>query len=368
MANEIQSLTITSKQAMASMEYCIKAQRPVFLWGAPGIGKSDVVKQIVKHHNGKLFDLRLSQIEQTDLRGMPYFNSVTNKMEWAPPIDLPSEEEAAKYPMCVLFLDEMNSAAPSIQASAYQLILDRRIGTYSLPDNVFVIAAGNRESDRGVTYRIPKPLANRLIHMEMRVDFDSWNDWAIENNQHPDVVGFLNYSKSSLHTFDPKSPENAFATPRTWEYVSDLIQDEPPEELSNILISGTIGEGLALKFMAHRKVSSKLPKAIDVLTGKVKELAIKDVSAQYSMITNLLYELKEQHTKVEGKKGGIDSWHEMSDVFLGFIMDNMGVELQVMAMRQGFQTMKLPFSNTKMTNFKRFFDSAGKIVQKSMGI
>ena len=368
MADMSQNRTMTSKQIVTALEYCIKAKRPVFVHGSPGVGKSDVVAQVAQKHGGRLYDLRLSQIEQTDLRGMPYFNKETNKMEWAPPIDLPSNEDAAQYPMCILFLDEMNSAAPSVQALAYQLVLDRKVGTYTLPDNVYVIAAGNKDSDRGVTYRIPKPLANRLVHFEMRVDFDSWNEWAIDNSIHADVIGFLNHSKSSLYDFDPKSPDHAFATPRTWEFVSELLKDEPDEETAMNIIAGTIGEGLALKFMAHRKVAGKLPKAIDVLTGKVKELQIKDVSAQYSMVTSLLYELKEQQAKIKESEKNMDKWHEMSDVMLGFIMDNVGVEMQVMAMRSGIQIMKLPFSNTKMTNFKRFFDGAGRLILKSVNI
>lgn len=368
MAEITQNRTVTAKQLKSALQYCLKANRPAMIHGSPGIGKSDVIAGMCREHGGKLYDLRLSQIEQTDLRGMPFYNHETSTMDWAAPVDLPTAEDAAKYPVVFLFLDEINSAAPSIQAAAYQLVLNRKIGTYELPSNVFVVAAGNKESDRGVTYRIPKPLANRLVHFEMRVDFDSWNEWAIENGISADVVGFLNHSKSSLNDFDPKSPEHAFATPRTWEYVSDLIKDEPDEETAMDIIAGTIGEGLALKFMAHRKIASKLPNPYDVITGKVTELKVKDVSAQYSMVTNLLYELRDQKEKLEKEKGGMDKWHEMSDNMLGFILDNLGTEMQVMGMRSGIQQLKLPFSNTKMKNFKRFFEGAGKLVMKSVSL
>ena len=114
-------------------------------------------------------------------------------MAWAPPAELPTEEFAAQFDNIVLFLDEMNSAAPAVQAAAYQLILNRRVGQYKLPDNVLIVAAGNREADKGVTYRMPAPLANRFVHLELAVDFDDWFQWAVENDIHQDVVGYLNF-------------------------------------------------------------------------------------------------------------------------------------------------------------------------------
>ena len=144
------------------------AKQPVFLWGAPGIGKSEVIDQITESlGNSLMIDMRLALMEPTDLRGYPFRNPETNQMEWAPPADLPSQELADQYDFIVLFLDELNSAPPSVQAAAYQLVLNGRIGQYKLPDNVRIVAAGNRETDRGVTYRMPAPLANRFRHLNM---------------------------------------------------------------------------------------------------------------------------------------------------------------------------------------------------------
>jgi MoxR-like ATPase len=148
-------------------------------------------------------------MEPTDIRGIPFYNKEIGKMDWAEPVDLPTEEFAKDYPIVVLFLDEMNSAAPSVQAAAYQLILNRRIGKYKLPENVVLVAAGNRESDKGVTYRMPTPLANRFIHQEMKVDFTSYQEWAVNHNIHKDVVGYLSFAKQDLYDFDPKSASRA---------------------------------------------------------------------------------------------------------------------------------------------------------------
>ena len=172
----------------------------------------------------------------------------------------------------------MNSAAPSVQAAGYQLILNRRIGQYVLPDNVVMIAAGNRETDKGVTYRMPKPLENRFVHFELAVNFDDWFQWSVVNNIHTDVVGYLTFAKKDLYDFDAKSASRSFATPRSWSFVSELIEEDMDEATATDLIAGTVGEGLAVKFQAHRKIAGKLPNPTDVLAGKVKTLDVKEVS------------------------------------------------------------------------------------------
>jgi MoxR-like ATPase len=177
MAIVTENRTVTTTEARRSLLRCFAKQRPVFLWGPPGIGKSDLVSGIAKELGAVMIDLRLSQMDPTDIRGIPFYNKEINKMDWAAPIELPDEEFASKYPLVVLFLDELNAAPPAVQAAAYQLILNRAVGKYRLPDNVVMVAAGNRESDKGVTFRMPSPLANRFVHLEVRADFPSWEHW-----------------------------------------------------------------------------------------------------------------------------------------------------------------------------------------------
>jgi hypothetical protein len=271
---------------------------------------------------------------------------------------LPDAETASQYPVVVLFLDEMNSAAPSVQSAAYQLILNRRIGKYFLPDNVVMVAAGNRESDKGVTYRMPTPLANRFIHQEMKVDFASWQEWAVQNRIHKDVVGYLSFAKQDLYDFDSKSSSRSFATPRSWTFVSQLLDDDGDNDTLTNLIAGTIGEGLAVKFMAHRKVASRMPNPADILAGKVKDLQVKEVSAMYSLVISMCYELKSAvENKVEDKK-----FHEMADNFLGYMMKNFETELTVMGARIALTTYDLPFLPTKLKNFDEFHSRFGKYI------
>ena len=358
--------TMTPNAAKKALRYCIKKKRPAFLWGPPGIGKSDIVEAMCNDMGGYLIDLRLSQCDQTDLRGVPYYNKDSNKMEWAHPVDLPTEELSEKYPIVFLFLDELNSAAPSVQGAAYQLILNRRVGTYTLPDNVVLIAAGNREGDRGVAYKMPTPLANRFVHFELRVDYDSWEQWAIENRIHADIVGYMNSNKGDLCDFDPKSNSKSFATPRTWTFASELLDDECDDVTMSDLMIGTIGEGLALKFLAHRRIANKLPKALDVLTGKVTKLDVekKEISIAYSLVASCNYELKDAFEKGT-KAGDLNEFHKMADIYLKFLLDNMLKEVQVMAIRTAMNVLHLPFQPAKLTNFKAFFDSVGKLVVKA---
>jgi hypothetical protein len=357
--------TVTPEEARSRILRSFKHKRPMFLWGPPGVGKSEVVADITRELGGHMIDLRLSQMEPTDLRGIPFYNKDKGLMDWAPPIDLPNTELAAQYPIVVLLLDEMNSAAPAVQAAAYQLILNRRIGKYHLPDNVVMVAAGNRDSDKGVTYRMPSPLANRFVHLEVRPDFESWQTWAVKNKIHADVVGYLSFAKSDMFDFDPRSNSRSFATPRSWTFASDFCKDTdmPASELTD-LVAGCVGEGIAHKFMAHRKVAGSLPKPEDILAGKVKELKTKEVSAMYSLTTSMCYELQDFHTKNKDK---IAEFHKMADNFLRFMMDNFTTEVTVMGARVALTTYNLPMVPGKMPSFDEFHQRYGKYVLAAAG-
>ena len=354
------NLTVTSVQARKAILKAFKAKRPVFLWGPPGIGKSEVVEDITKELGGLMIDLRMAQMEPTDLRGIPFYNKDSGRMEWAPPIDLPDQALADQYPIIVLFLDEMNSAPPAVQAAGYQLTLNGRVGKYVLPDNVVIVAAGNRESDKGVTYRMPMPLANRFLHIEMRADFNSWQTWAVNSGIHTDVVGYLSFAKQDLYDFDNKSSSRAFATPRSWTFVSQLLDDEEDTDTDTMfnLVAGAVGEGLAVKFMAHRKISSKMPNPSDILSGKVKELNVKEISAMYSLTTSMCYELRDAiENKVDSKK-----FHEMASNFFTYMMANFETELVVMGAKIALKTFKLPIEPSQLKNFDDFHKKYGKYI------
>ncbi|MDD5201625.1 MAG: MoxR family ATPase [Sulfurimonas sp.] len=226
---------------------------PTFLWGAPGIGKSSIVKQIAIEKEMGFIDLRLSLMDPTDLKGIPFYDKESHTALWAPPAFLPSSGEG------ILFLDELNAAPPSVQASAYQLILDRKVGEYNLPDGWAIVAAGNREGDRGVTYRMPAPLANRFVHFEMEVDVEDWRLWAYKKALDTRIISYISYKSEHLFTFDAKSETKSFATPRSWEYVDSIFKSEIPANLLLNAISGAVGKEVAVGFLSFAKVMERLP-------------------------------------------------------------------------------------------------------------
>lgn len=387
------------KDVRALLTRCMKVGRPAMIWGPPGIGKSELIAEIGAETGRPVIDMRLLLLEPTDIKGIPYFHPETRTMKWAQPSDLPmvikerdikaakGDVEAAKvskdevaieiaqeklemlleaqsFSKAILFLDEMNAAPPSVQAAAYQLVLNRRVGEYHLPDGVSMVCAGNRESDKGVTFRMPSPLANRLVHMEMGANFEDWQKWAIGNRVHADVVGFLSHHKQKLFNFDPKDPSKAFATPRSWVFVSQLISDELPESMNTALVAGTVGEGLAVEFSAHRKVAARMPKSEDVLMGKEKVLNVKDLSAMYSLTISMCYTLQEWVARAKAKEDGfgMDNWHECVDHFFTFMMDNFQTEMIVLGAKTALRDYALPINHRQLKTFKTFHDKFGKYI------
>jgi hypothetical protein len=250
------------------------AQRlPLFIWGSPGIGKSSIIKEIAKESRLEFIDLRLSLLDPTDLKGIPFFDTSTKEGLWAKPSFLPKEDDKSKG---ILFLDEINTAPPAVQASAYQLILDRRVGEYILPDGWSIVAAGNRESDRGVVYKMPPPLANRFVHFEMEVDFSDWKRWAYRVGIESSIIAFLEYDKSRLFTFDPKEMQKSFSTPRSWEFVDTIVRGSIPSDLILETISGAVGRDSAVGYISFKNIIDKLPNLHSILDGTITELESYD--------------------------------------------------------------------------------------------
>ncbi|WP_108063776.1 AAA family ATPase [Poseidonibacter lekithochrous] len=277
------------KQSLISL---IDSKIPTFVWGNPGVGKSSLIRQIAESKDMKFIDLRLSLLDPTDLRGIPFFEADTKKAVWAKPEFLP---DTSSDDYGILFLDEINSAPPTIQAAAYQLILDRKIGEYTLPKNYAIIAAGNYESDRGVTYRMPTPLANRFIHLDFDLDFDEWKSWAYDTNIDSKIISFLAYKPQNLFTFDAKSKEKSFATPRSWSFVNDVLKSSLDISLLEEVISGAIGKDSAIEFINYCKVMKDLPNIEEIINGTLKVIP-ENNSVLYALCTGLTYALKKSES------------------------------------------------------------------------
>ena len=251
---------MTPGQIIAALHTLLSVRQPVFLWGAPGVGKSQVVASVARERGMALCDIRAVLLDPVDLRGLPRI-SPEGTAVWCPPGFLPPENDSGEG---IVFLDELNAAPPLVQSACYQLILDRRIGEYRLPDGWAVVAAGNRERDKAVTHRMPTALANRMVHLEFETSLDDWLAWALGANVSPEVVAFLRFRPKLLHDFDPSSADRAFASPRSWEFVSRIVRARPDPDVEYEMYQGAVGSGAAAEFMGFLQVWRDLP-AVDAI-------------------------------------------------------------------------------------------------------
>jgi hypothetical protein len=257
---------------------------PVMLWGPPGVGKSQIVQQIAISHGADVIDVRLSQMEPSDLRGIPM--RVDDFVEWAIPAMLPNEERHGNQG--ILFLDEVTSAPPSVSAAAYQLILDRRLGEYKVPSGWAIFAAGNRQGDRGVTYTMPSPLANRFSHFDVDINLDDWVSWAFANGIDERLIAFLRFRPEKLFEFDPAHNPVAFPTPRSWEFANNAMQkfEQQPELLTETL-QACLGPATGIELRAYIDNLTNMPDLDEIIEGK--SVAVPDeVDLQYAVATALV--------------------------------------------------------------------------------
>jgi len=447
-------MCLTPSQVATAIKAMIPTNRAIFIWGPPGVAKSAVAMQVATSLGIAFVDLRLSQIDPTDLRGIPYpvtEHGITG-IRWSPPMTLPRDLDitqtreiafavdtvtisfaqinpvgsngihyvrAPKFVVksltpgaiakiisysqthveaglfaigedgqpsetavtgairinvtgeahAIIGLEEFNSAPHSVQAAAYQLVFDRRLGEYVVPKACYLMAMGNRETDRGIVYKMATPIMNRFVHIEMLAGiaaFEDWQVWALTQRVHPEVVGYLSAFKASLFAFDVGTAARGFPTPRTWEFVSDILTHNEflPEAVLLGLITGCVGDAEGAKFMAFRKIASTLPRAEMILNGALKKMPGGDkteVQLAYALTTTLCYELKERADTIKRKHGDKyktaperPEWLKQADNFMEFIMANFQPEICVMGARAAISVHKLPFETTKMVQFDRF--------------
>lgn len=291
------SVTIpTAKEIVRHVVF--EQNEPVFFWGGFGIGKSQMMEQSTKELTFRLndegvwefdkrakpvlIDIRLSQYDSVDLRGFPGVDAATNLTVWHAPSTLPFMGNA-NYPddvPIILFFDEANAASPAVSAVAYQVVNDRRCGEHVLKPNVFIVMAGNREQDKGVTNRQPLPLANRLTHYEVVTDVKSVCLYAQAKKWPAIFIAFINFRKPLLNTYDPAKPEKTIATPRTWEKAMKYFASSMPMEVKQASMAGAVGDGPAAEFWGFVDVWQKVK---DYVPAIMKDPNRADVPSEPSM-------------------------------------------------------------------------------------
>lgn len=262
---------MTLKEFQACIEFNIEhnIKHSILGLGAPGVGKSQVIRQIGKKYGFKVIDIRLAQMSEVEIGGLIYPNEDRTKTKWLSPEILPDEERDGKN--TILLLDEITSCPKRVQVAAYQLILDRRVGQYTLPEGTFVVALGNREDDDGVYIRLAGPLADRFEIHYIDVDFNSWKyDFAIPCEIHPYVINYLTFKPAALHN-QKDLPDDAivFSTPRSWERVSQILKIDDNLDNPTVChkIIGNVGEVEGTQFIRFCQLHKDTVSADDFISG-----------------------------------------------------------------------------------------------------
>ena len=300
---------MSPKDVKLALVSAFKVNRPIMMWGSPGIGKSDVVRQaayevfkdapfchvptskmqgataddVAKQIGSRIVcDFRALLRDVIDLRGLPTIEGTTTV--YTDPGDLPHNGDGK----AVLFLDEINAAPPLVQAACYQLVWDRSIGDYKLPDYVRIVAAGNLDSDRAVTHAMPTPLRSRFTHIMFDVSNDDWIEWAVESNIHPMVVAFVRFRPELLHKFDDAAKGAlTFPCPRTYHLLSDYMHEGLPSGIEQQFVAGTIGEGASSEFVAFIRVWREMPSLDGIIANPKKGKVPDDPATLYAVASGL---------------------------------------------------------------------------------
>lgn len=328
----------------------------VMLWGAPGVGKSQAVRQIAKElerETGKrtaVTDVRLLLFNPIDLRGIPTANADKTLAVWLKPkiFDMDPSDKVIN----ILFLDEISAAPQSVQAAAYQITLDRVVGEHALPDNCIVIAAGNRVTDKSVAYKMPRALANRLMHFEAEISVDGWREWAVSNGINDKVVGFLGFARDFL--LKEGDDDLAYPTPRSWEMVSNVLNTvEGDVEAAYPFIAGLVGAGTAIEFSGWCRVYDKLPDIADIFKGKPSPVP-NTTDALYALTSAMTAYAREHKTDMAQITNAIKYAQRLPADFSAVLLKDF------CAIERGYREKLM-----KVPEFLRWLNEKGKLLNGS---
>lgn len=435
--DDIMKLTLKPSQVMKAMALADAVRDSLMLWGAPGIGKSALSKEyadekypLLKNAGPKLeymqwcvedsehdmtqadvdkykaslldqetnfIDFRLSQIDPSDLRGVPIPERIFRDMNsgkvlsesdrltaqnvmaetvvvWAAPKLL---KQPADWKGVILF-DEINSAMPIVQAASYQLILDRCVGELKLPEGAFILAAGNREGDGGVTFTLATPLRDRMTHIEMKADYQDWIDnYAIPHRLSALTIAFImNTGNTYFNTLSPNDPSHSGGTsPRSWSRISDFElsrrEQAVDKEVYRAMVAGRIGEQNALAYLEYVDNVAGLPETMEILNGNYTTLdADVDISQRYFVVVNLINKIIDLYHSKMAKTIPVEDWSLMCGNFIDFIENNFSKtngELAILAMRT-ITLNEVMISYSEVPQFKPFVTRYTKLVQKARNI
>lgn len=309
-------IEISHKELAEMVKLHYKVKLPLWVWGTMGIGKSSVVLQASKELAKEMdmeftlnedltaqkfgfIDMRASQLEPSDVKGIPTIttDSMGNQVtKWILPNWLPKNKDSKG----ILFFDELNLANQSVQSAFYQLIQDRKLDDYTLPNGWIIISAGNTTNDKANVFDVGSPLLNRFTHSILKIPSkDEWIKWGLQNNIHNSILAFLEFKPSFLYKFDRQNKDKSFPTPRTWEFASKLLsQCSNNLDTQRLVISSAIGEGVATEFMAFVRLQNKIN--IDEIFKNPESVQnIKEIDLKYSLLGIVTEKYREDKKHLE---------------------------------------------------------------------
>lgn len=354
-AGKVVSKLSFAYSSLINNNYPVWMMPSVMMWGPPGIGKSQAVHEIAKEiekENGKsvnVTEVRLLLFNPIDLRGIPTANADKTLAVWLKPQIFQMDDSCDV--VNILFLDEISAAPQSVQAAAYQITLDRSVGEHRLPENCIVIAAGNRITDKSVAFKMPKALANRLMHIEIVGSFSSWKEWAIKSGINEKVIGFLSFRQNYLMQFDGANDDMAYATPRSWEMVSNIL-NTIDDDIDNMytLIAGLVGAGAAAEFRTWENVYKDLPDINDIFDGKMPKLPT-NTDVYYALISSMTIYAREHKDDLALIANSIRYADKMPPEFSAVLMKNY------MCIEEGYmeQLIRIP-------EFNKWLQTKGRLM------
>lgn len=280
--------TVNYAKARTEIIKCISKGLVPLLTSSPGMGKSSLVASIAKEHRLKLIDLRLTAMLPEDLSGFPMKNG--NKATFTPfdifPIE--GDEVPDGYDGWLLFLDEFTSADKAMQAPSYKLVLDRMVGSHKLHQRVAMVAAGNKMTDKAIVKPLSTALQSRVIHYELEVSAKDWTEVAYKLGIDHRIIGFVNYMPSRLMDFRPDHHDKTFPCPRTWEFLSRLVEDEDIDPDIAARVAGTIGQGTGTEFITFAQEYERLPKLEDIIANPKGTQVPPEASTRYAVTSMLI--------------------------------------------------------------------------------
>ena len=319
-----QAETIIEKSVQAILENPAMARLlpPVMLRSAPGCGKSSVVKAVADKLGIGFIDIRLAEMEPVDLRGLPVPNHESKSVQWYVTADLPRNPDSKG----IILFDELTSAPKDMQVAAYELILDRRLGSlYKIPDGWFIVAAGNRVKDKAVATTMSSALANRMMHFEIDADAAEWGAWAVSKGLHPSVTGYIAYRPACLLKMD-QNLEAGWPSPRSWERVSHVIRLFDDEETVRKVVYGLVGPAVGCEFMEFHKINRNFGSVLKMLTDPNEPVVIPDRAdekyALASAVSYLLWNGKNAEDEAARLEGLFRIISKLPDDFAAMLVKN----------------------------------------------